>query len=153
MKEIERRFFIKTMPANLHKYKSHNITQGYVFFDPVIRLRKTDSEFFLTIKAKGLLVREEVEWAIEKENFETMWLKIEGNIIEKTRYEIPLEQNFIAELDIFHGQFASLNIVEVEFDNISQSEQFIPPDWFGEEITFFPEYSNKSLAQHGLQSQ
>ena len=151
MKEIERRFFVKTMPANLHEYTGHSITQGYVFFDPVVRLRKTESEFFLTIKTKGLLVREEIELNIEKENFDTMWHKVEGNIIEKTRYEIPLGQNLKAELDIFHGQFHPLIIVEVEFDTIARSQEFIPPDWFGEDITFSTEYANKSLAQHGLQ--
>ena len=152
MKEIERRFFVNSMPQNLHEYKSRNITQGYVFFDPVVRLRKAENEFFLTIKTKGLLVREEIELNIEKENFDTMWRKVEGNIIVKTRYDIPLEQNLKAELDIFHGQFSPLVIVEVEFDTIARSEAFIPPDWFGEEITFSAQYSNKALAQYGLQS-
>jgi len=140
------------MPQNLCEYKSHQITQGYVFFDPVVRLRKTQDNFFLTIKTGGLLVREEIEFPVEKEKFDNMWLKVEGNIIEKTRYEIPLEQNLTAELDIFHGQFEPLIIVEVEFDNLSASKQFTPPGWFGEEITLRPEYSNKTLAQHGLKN-
>ena len=153
MKEIERRFFIKKLPENLNKYKSRSITQGYVFFEPVVRLRKSDDEYFLTIKTGSLLVREEIEISVEKENFDIMWAKVEGNIIDKTRYEIPLDRKLTAELDIFHGKFDSLIIVEVEFDNIDSSEQFTPPDWFGEEITFSAEYANRSLAQHGLKTQ
>ena len=153
MKEIERRFFVKTMPQNLHEYKSHNITQGYVFFDPVVRLRKTQKDFFLTIKTGGLLVREETEINITKEHFENMWQKVEGNIIDKTRYEIPLSPNLTAELDIFHAQFETLVIVEVEFDTPAHSQAFTPPDWFGEEITFSAKYTNKALAQYGSQSQ
>ena len=41
-KEIERKFLIKELPANLSEYPFHELTQGYLNTDPVVRVRKED---------------------------------------------------------------------------------------------------------------
>ena len=48
--EIERKFTIKELPADLDSYPSHHIEQGYLNTSPVIRIRKEDDEYYLTYK-------------------------------------------------------------------------------------------------------
>ena len=47
-KEIERKFLIKELPANLSEYPFHELTQGYLNTDPVVRVRKEDDTYYLT---------------------------------------------------------------------------------------------------------
>ena len=70
-----------------------------------------------------------------------------GQVIRKTRTRIPLENKLIAELDVYHG--IDLRVVEVEFKNKSEVDAFIPPQWFGEEVTDNKQYKNKNLAIKG----
>jgi CYTH domain-containing protein len=39
----------------------------------------------------------------------------------------------------------SLKVVEVEFRTNAEAESFVPPSWFGREVTGEPAYKNKSL--------
>ena len=57
--EIERKFLINSLPADLNSYPFHLIEQGYLNTDPVVRVRRQDEEFYLTYKGKGFLAREE----------------------------------------------------------------------------------------------
>ena len=57
--EIERKYLLKKLPDNLNTYNCHEIEQGYLCTEPVIRIRRQDDEYFLTYKSKGLMVREE----------------------------------------------------------------------------------------------
>lgn len=74
-------------------------------------------------------------------------MAIQGKLIEKNRYDIPLYDGLIAELDIYHGDLEGLIIVETEFKTEEQADSFIVPDWFGEEITENKRYKNKNLAR------
>ena len=38
------------------------------------------------------------------------------------------------------------DLVEVEFNSLEEAEAFIPPAWFGEEVTGNKQYSNAQLA-------
>lgn len=143
--EIERRFLVKNIPDNIENYEKQNITQGYISTSPVIRLRKNNDSFYLTCKGKGLLVRDEWETAITKEQFDTLWFKVDGNKINKTRYKIPLN-NHVAELDIYLDHLDGLVTVEVEFATVEDSKIFIAPDWFYKELTLDERYTNAYLA-------
>jgi len=148
--EIEKKYLVKNIPANLHLYEKKEIIQGYISIDPTIRLRKSDDEYFLTIKGKGHLKREEMEFRLTKEQFENLWAKVDSATINKTRYYIPLENNLIAELDIYHKDLNNLLTVEVEFDSEKASEYFIPPEWFGEDVTHDSRYKNNNIAVYGI---
>lgn len=67
-------------------------------------------------------------------------------MIEKTRVFVPIEQGYTAELDIYHGFLEGLLTVEVEFPSEEAALEFIPPIWFGEDITSDKRFKNKSLA-------
>ncbi len=144
--EIERKFLVKYVPENVSDYPHCELSQGYIYTLPVIRIRKSDDEYFLTVKSEGLLERQEFEINISEKVFNDLSNKCDGNIISKTRYKIPLDGGLTAELDIFHGVFEGLMYVEVEFSSVEEAENFIAPDYFGRDVTQFEGYQNSSLS-------
>ncbi len=53
------------------------------------------------------------------------------------------------EVDVYSGALEGLVVAEVEFDDPWGAESFIPPYWFGREVTAESAYKNRSLALHG----
>ncbi len=148
--EIERKYLIKdinTLPINLKDYPHHEIEQAYLNTEPVIRVRRQDDAYYLTYKSKGLMAREEYNLPLNKISYEHLLEKADGNILTKTRYEIPLNDHLTIELDIFHGKFKGLILAEVEFPSMEEAENFTPPEYFGEDVTFSTEYHNSTLSQ------
>ena len=148
--EIERKYLIKdinTLPINLKDYPHHEIEQAYLNTEPVIRVRRQDDAYYLTYKSKGLMAREEYNLPLNKIPYEHLLEKADGNILTKTRYEIPLNDHLTIELDIFHGKFEGLILAEVEFPSMEEAENFTPPEYFGEDVTFSTEYHNSTLSQ------
>ena len=148
--EIERKYLIKdinTLPINLKDYPHHEIEQAYLNTEPVIRVRRQDDAYYLTYKSKGLMAREEYNLPLNKISYEHLLEKADGNILTKTRYEIPLNDHLTIELDIFHGKFEGLILAEVEFPSMEEAESFTPPEYFGEDVTFSTEYHNSTLSQ------
>ena len=148
--EIERKYLVKTLPANLDQYESKKIAQGYLCTEPVVRIRRSNDEYYMTYKGDGLMVREEYNLPLTKEAYDHLRPKIDGLLIAKTRYLIPLDEKLTAELDVFEEDLSGLTIVEVEFDTIEEANTFIAPDWFGEDVTNSGKYHNSYLSQHGL---
>lgn len=145
--EIERKYLIKDLPANLNSYPYHIIEQGYLCTEPVVRIRRQDDEYILTYKGKGMMVREEYNLPLTKDAYEHLKPKTDGNIISKKRYVIPLKQGLNIELDLFDPPFAPLILAEVEFPDEKTADHFIPPDWFQEDVTFDGRYHNSYLSQ------
>lgn len=143
--EIERKFLIARMP-DLEAYPCKQITQGYLCTSPVVRVRRSDDRYSLTYKGVGLLAREEHDLPLSAEGYAHLVQKIDGILIEKTRYLIPLPGGLTAELDVFHGAHEGLTIVEVEFDTIDAANAFLPPEWFGEDVTEDEHYQNSNLS-------
>jgi len=148
--EIEKKYLVASLPSNLDTYQKKHIAQGYLCTSPVVRIRKSNEDYYLTYKGSGLMMREEYEHPLTQEAFEHMLPKVDGNLIQKTRYLIPLENNLTAELDVFEGVLSALQLVEVEFSSVEEAENFTPPAWFGEEVTNSGKYHNSYLSQHGL---
>ena len=145
--EIERKFLVKELPENLESYKQLHISQGYLNTNPVVRIRRSNDEYYLTYKGKGMMVREEYNLPLNEEAFLHMLPKIDGILIDKIRYLIPLDDKLTAELDIFRGTLAPLRLVEVEFDSEEEANAFIPPVWFGDDVTNSKKYHNSRLSQ------
>lgn len=145
--EIERKFLIKKLPENLEKYPFHLIEQGYLCTAPVVRIRRQDDNYYLTYKSKGMMVREEYNLPLTEEAYAHLREKVDGNIITKKRYLIPLEGDLTIELDIFDGPLAPLKLAEVEFSSEEEANAFLPPAWFGEDVTFSVLYHNSYLSQ------
>jgi CYTH domain-containing protein len=148
--EIERKYLVKTMPENLGQYESKKIAQGYLCTAPVVRIRRSNDDYYLTYKGAGLLAREEYNLPLTQEAYEHLLPKIDGLLIAKTRYLIPLSGGLTAELDVFEKELAPLTLVEVEFASIEDANTFTAPDWFGEDVTNSRHYHNSYLSQNGL---
>ncbi len=170
--EIERKFLPLSLPEALSSYHHKKLTQGYLSVAPVVRVRQEGEEYFLTYKGGGLLAREEYNLPLTEEAFRHLLPKADGTVIEKTRYYLPLspkysplppEQSFdeeflsachnegrLMELDVFSGGLSPLVMAEVEFPSTEAANAFLPPEWFGEEVTMDPAFHNGVLSRNGL---
>jgi CYTH domain-containing protein len=146
--EIERQFLVDRLPQLPEKYEL--LRQGYVALLPEIRIRQIgDSHFQLTIKRGAGLVREEWEMEISRQEFDSLAKRLcPGTcMIEKRRYKIPLEDGWVAELHVHAGHLSGFNYVEVEFPDVETAQKFVPPSWFGGEVTEDARFSYGTLAQ------
>ena len=145
--EIERKFLINEIPFSLDGYNKHEIEQAYLCTEPVVRIRKSDDNYYMTYKSKGKISREEYNLPLTKEAYEHLLTKADGNILTKTRYEIPEKDNLIIEFDVFHGKFDGLLLAEVEFESEEQAHSYTPPEWFGKDVSMSGEYQNSVLSR------
>lgn len=150
--EIERKFLLTELP-NLQNYSTSNIEQYYISERPEVRIRKSNHNYFLTIKSEGGLCRQEVEKKLTDKEFEILKLMAISKI-EKTRFtQIHCIDSvaYVLEIDVYNNleNYKELITVEVEFDSIEQAQNFDKhkPHWFGQELTNMKEYKNKNLAR------
>jgi CYTH domain-containing protein len=163
--EIERKFLIDKLPEDLEQYQVRKIEQAYLCTSPVVRIRREDDNFYLTYKGSGMMAREEVNHQLTSEAYYHLLTKADGNVISKKRYLIPLdhpqviegtpkppdEYTLTIELDVFDKPFAPLVMAEVEFGSVEAAQSFLPPEWFGEEVTYEPQYHNSYMAMQEIQ--
>lgn len=154
--EIERKYLL-TIPheqlieQGIIAFKSEQrIEQTYIAMDKdqELRVRRikdlaTDEyEYTHTFKNGVGLAREEVEYSITK--------VIYDQVIEAFGF-VPLTKNritatvgeMIVEIDVYDQ--VDFIVVEVEFESMEEADSFVPPSWFGEEISFNKKYSNKAV--------
>jgi CYTH domain-containing protein len=143
--EIERKFTIKELP-DLATFPAKKMVQAYLNTEPVIRIRREDTHYYLTYKGKGLLAREEYNLPLNQESFEHLLPKADGIVISKTRYCIPYDK-YMIELDVFENDLAPLIIAEVEFESEKEAHAFIPPAWFLEDVTNDKRYHNSNMSK------
>ena len=156
--EIERKYLIEAeeMPKNCLFYPVLQIEQAYLSVDPVVRVRRQDNSFYLTYKSRGKMAREEYNLPLNAQSYTHLLKKADGLVLTKKRYLIPAEDagipdsSLTVELDVFEGSYQGLILAEVEFESEEEANQFIPPSWFGREVTFTGEYQNSVLAMKGL---
>ena len=127
--EIERKYLVSEVPANLKDYHCRVIEQGYLSTHPVVRVRKDNDSYYLTYKGSGMMARED------------------GNIITKKRYEIPDGTGKTIELDLFEGVFSGLTLAEVEFESVEDANAYIPPSWFTKDVTMDAAYHNSNMSK------
>lgn len=149
--EIERKYLIHTLPDNLDQYPSHKIEQGYLNTNPVVRIRQSDDDYYLTYKGGGLLSREEYNLPLTREAYEHMRPKADGIVLSKRRYLIPLDDHLTIELDVFDVPYKGLYLAEVEFEDLESALAFTPPEWFGPDVTLSGNFQN-SLLSRGIAS-
>ena len=159
--EIERKFLLKYIPENLDSYPFHLIEQAYLCTEPVIRIRRQDEDYYMTYKGSGMMSREEYNLPLNKEAYDHLLPKADGNVISKKRYLIPLSDEEIApeclslldgasltiELDKFAPPFAPLLLAEVEFPTEEAARAFQMPDWFSEDVTQDVRYHNSYMSR------
>lgn len=138
MLENELTFLVKNLPEDLDKHPKKEIRQGYYSDMPSpLRIRDEGGKFSLTkklkIKEDDFSRYNEIDLPIKREEFERLWSVCKKSL-SKTRYYYPISA-LVAEIDIFHGKLEGLKIVEVEFSKEEDRARFVPPEWFGLDIT------------------
>jgi CYTH domain-containing protein len=154
--EIERKFLVNPskIPYDLSTLDRYDILQTYINFSPEVRIRKINGwMFMLTVKAAvdyDGMVREEREFWMTEQEYNTMYNKREGNDIDKTRYQGIGSDGVIFAIDIFRGSLKGLAYYEVEFATEQEANSYVPPAWVGKDVTSDKRYKNGSLAKNGL---
>lgn len=145
--EIERKYFIESLPFDPTPYPYYQIEQAYLCTSPVVRIRREDDSFYLTYKSKGHMVREEYNLPLTEDAYYHLLKKADGRVLSKRRYLIPIEGSKLTiELDIFSGDYEGLTLAEVEFPSEEEANTFIAPEWFTRDVTFTGEYQNSRLS-------
>ncbi|ADL35143.1 hypothetical protein bpr_I2410 [Butyrivibrio proteoclasticus B316] len=193
--EIEKKFTVKEIPFDLEKYPFHDIEQGYLNVHPAIRVRREDDIYYMTYKGnvspKGIdcfeagdtsgnnnryadahsandrIGQTEYNMPLDKESYENLAKKADGNVIRKRRYLIPLNEdayssdylekdpstkralesgNMKIELDVFKAPFDGRILAEVEFPSEEAARNYKPADWFYEDVTGDRRYSNSQMS-------
>jgi CYTH domain-containing protein len=156
--ELERKWLVSS-PPDLSLYKFDEIEQGYISFasseNNEVRIRRKSNQYYLTIKSLNdksslNIKRLETEIILSKEQYDLLWPITLGKRIVKRRYYIEY-QNYKIELDLYKDSLDNFIIAEVEFSSELDANKFIPPSWFGAEVTSDQEYSNAKLALAYLQ--
>jgi CYTH domain-containing protein len=151
--ETERKFILPEAPPSGQLGAGIHLRQGYLAEEDTVevRVRITPADATLTVKAGKGMSRTEVDVPIAIEQAEALWPHTVGRRIDKTRYRVALDDplTHVAEVDLYAGALAGLCVVEVEFDSETEAAAFVPPGWFGRELTGQPGWSNAALARHG----
>ncbi len=152
--EIEKKFLVKRLPEHLEEYEKKEIEQGYLCTHPVVRIRKSNDSFFLTYKSGPLQeagtntrMNQEIEVPLGKEGYYHLRKKVDNHLICKARYLIPLPDGHMGELDLFHERLEGLYFIEVEFADKEDAMRFVPPEWFGDNVSQDGRYANSFLSR------
>lgn len=148
--EIERKFRLKFAPGELQDSMSELIEQGYILhFDSELRIRRKGGvTHTMTVKDNGYLERLEWETEIPQWVFEAIWPQAK-HTLRKLRTTLSTNMMGVKyEVDQFLDTLDGLIILEVEFQNIEQAENFVLPRWADRsmEVTGDYRYKNKNLA-------
>ena len=149
--ERERKFLVDEIPADIDLRDHCDLRQGYLVAGAPAAVRVRDAGATgctLTVKAGVGAERVELERPISREEFDAAWPITEGRRITKRRHRIALEGHVI-ELDVFGGDLVGLVVAEVEFPTADALAEFVPPRWFGREVTDDDRYGNGALALFG----
>lgn len=153
--ETERKFLILRECANdLYRRDAERfeIEQYYVSVGKTEeRFRRRGDAYFHTIKkfTENPLTREEAESPCLREDFEKNLPRRTGDVILKERHVFSFN-NLKTEIDFYRGRLKGLVIGEVEFACEKEAGEYLPPFFFGKEITTDKRYLNQNLALNGL---
>lgn len=146
--EIERKFLVRHGDWK-SMGKGVLLRQGYLSSVPerTVRVRIEDDKAMLTVKGRNRgATRAEWEYPLPVADAQAMLDTLcERPVIEKYRYRIPW-QGMLWEVDEFLGENAGLVVAEIEL--ASEHQDFVKPEWVGEEVTHDPRYFNANLLRH-----
>lgn len=146
--EIERKYLVK---ENSFKSLAEPILykQGYlskISGETTIRIRLISKRAFITIKgSRNGISRKEFEYEIPFGDGEELFELCGDHVVEKLRYKIEIKDN-IWEVDEYLGLNQGLIVAEIELKD--ENQEFIKPDWVGEEVSEDARYTNAYLASN-----
>ena len=148
--EIERKFRVISDAFKAESFKDTKIVQGFLSTVPerTVRIRIKGNQGFITVKGIGNASgtsRYEWEREISVEDATDLLKISEPGVIDKTRFNVK-SGGHTFEVDEFYGENDGLTVAEVELD--AEHEDFIKPEWLGEEVTGQVKYYNSMLMKN-----
>lgn len=151
--ETERKFKV-TGDFRPYVTRSYRICQGYLNSAPerTVRIRIKGDRGYITVKgltSESGMSRYEWEKEIPVEDAIDMLRLCEQGVIDKTRHIVEVTDGNVTnvfEIDEFHADNEGLVIAEIELS--SEDEEFLRPQWLGEEVTSDSRYYNSYLSAH-----
>lgn len=134
MIELERKYLAKTLPKNLKECKSKEVIDIYFpksAAHPSLRLRKNGDKYEMTKKEP--LSQDDTSEFLEqtiilRQDEFNEFNKLEGKKVHKIRYYYDYN-GYTAEIDVFQGALKGLVVVEFEFPNREEKNNFTMPDF------------------------
>ena len=150
MLEIERKFLINGFPIGLELINEVDIEQGYLSFDPELRIRKAvdkytgKEEFWMTLKGEGDLTRNEIETPISSDFYYDTADFLDVRMIQKEYRKYKLGPWKLEVSLVDPGTDWEFYYAEIEFPTEQDAKDFVVPAYFGREITFNEDYKMKN---------
>ncbi len=143
--EIERKFLMDGFPP-LPVVSEALMLQGYLCCAPVVRIRSKETagqtDYKLCFKGQGTLMREEIELPIDAQTFQRLSALLPAPFIRKEWKTYALKDGLLLECSLVDsGTPNAFYYAEVEFESIEQAYAFVPPSYFGKEVTEDSSYS------------
>ena len=144
--EIERKFLLKNDGWRSQVSQSTNMRQGYLapLDTSSVRVRIEGDKANINIKSATIGIRRmEYEYAIPLDDATEMLDQLcPKPQVNKTRH-IVVVGSHVWEIDEFYDENEGLIVAELELDD--ENEEFVMPDWAGEEVSDDPRYYNVNL--------
>jgi adenylate cyclase len=122
--------------------KQENFLGEEVSFKPeLLRLREFGGKYLMTIKGKGFIERDELEFPIPEKLFNNWWKETKGQRVEKIRYEHHYN-SLKLEIDCFTDR--KLMLLEIEVKT-KKAASLLP--YFGKDVSETAKYTNMNLAK------
>ena len=150
MLEIERKFLMDGFPVGLELIAEVDIEQGYISFDPELRIRKAvdrhtgKEEFWMTLKGEGDLTRSEIETEISSDFYYDAADFLDVRMIQKDYKKYRLGPWKLEVSLVDPGTDWEFYYAEIEFPTEQDAKDFVVPSYFGREITFNEDYKMKN---------
>ena len=150
MLEIERKFLMDGFPVGLELIAEVDIEQGYISFDPELRIRKAvdrhtgKEEFWMTLKGEGDLTRSEIETEISSDFYYDAADFLDVRMIQKDYKKYRLGPWKLEVSLVDPGTDWEFYYAEIEFPTEQDAKDFVVPAYFGREITFNEDYKMKN---------
>ena len=146
--EIERKFLVVGDEWRAAVSSATRIRQGYLAQTDTatVRVRVRGDRGYVTIKGASVgIARSEFEYEIPVPDALAMLDTLaQGPVIDKVRHLVPVGRH-MWEVDVFAGANAPLVMAEVELADAA--EEFVTPDWAGQDVSEDSRYYNVNLAR------
>jgi CYTH domain-containing protein len=139
--EFELTYLVKYLPEDFSgEHESKEILDIYIpatSEHALLRLRKRGEIYEMTKKvlASGTDSSHQIEYTVPLSEVEFDALAtVEGKKVHKIRHYYK-EDDLVFEIDVFQDALEGLILVDVEFSSNDAKSKFVPPDWFGSDVT------------------
>ena len=137
--EIERTFLAKEIPSDIESYPSKEIIDIYVpesSDHPTLRIRKNGDKYEITKKEPvkdDPSHQHEHTIPLKEEEFNSL-IQSPGKKVHKKRYFYPYNGKEL-EIDVFQGELKGLVLVDAEFEQHDEKDEFEMPSFCFKDVT------------------